>query len=90
MSRKNLMLAVATTMVSMMNDSYAGINPYRFEPRGYPAMDKKTEEELYDKIRNQPPKKDSRQLREFSIKGHKVMAYSKKDAITRLKLQKKI
>ena len=33
---------------------------------------------------------DSRQLREFSIKGHKVMAYSKKDAITRLKYQKKI
>lgn len=33
---------------------------------------------------------DSRQLREFSIKGHKVMAYSKKDAITRLKHQKKI
>ena len=33
---------------------------------------------------------ESRQLREFSIKGHKVMAYSKKDAITRLKHQKKI
>lgn len=33
---------------------------------------------------------DSRQLREFSIKGHKVMAFSKKDAITRLKYQKKI
>lgn len=33
---------------------------------------------------------DSRQLREFSIKGHKIMAYSKKDAITRLKHQKKI
>ncbi len=33
---------------------------------------------------------DSRQLHEFSIKGHKVMAYSKKDAITRLKHQKKI
>ena len=33
---------------------------------------------------------DSRQLREFSIKSHKVMALSKKDAITRLKHQKKI
>lgn len=33
---------------------------------------------------------DSRQLREFSIKGHKIMAYSKKDALTRLKHQKKI
>ena len=33
---------------------------------------------------------DNRQLREFSIKGNKVMAFSKKDAITRLKHQKKI
>lgn len=33
---------------------------------------------------------DSRQLREFSVKGHKIMAYSKKDAITRLKHQKLI
>lgn len=33
---------------------------------------------------------DSRQLREFSIKGHKIMAFSKKDAIIRLKHQKKI
>ncbi len=31
-----------------------------------------------------------KELREFSIKGHKVMAFSKKDAITRLKHQKKI
>lgn len=37
-----------------------------------------------------PKAVDSRQLREFSIKGHKIMAYSKKDAITRLKHQKKI
>lgn len=37
-----------------------------------------------------PKAADSRQLREFSIKGHKIMAYSKKDAITRLKHLKKI
>ena len=37
-----------------------------------------------------PKAVDSRQLREFSIKGHKIMAYSKKDALTRLKHQKKI
>lgn len=30
------------------------------------------------------PSKDSRSLREFSIQGHKIYAYSKKDAITRL------
>lgn len=33
---------------------------------------------------------NSRQLKEFTIKGHKVMAYSRKDAITRLKHLKKI
>lgn len=33
---------------------------------------------------------DSRQLREFSIQGNKVMAYSKKDAITRLKAMGKL
>lgn len=37
-----------------------------------------------------PKAVDSRQLREFSIKGNKIMAYSKKDAITRLKHQKKL
>lgn len=31
-----------------------------------------------------------REIKEFSIKGHKVMAFSKKDAITKLKHQKKI
>ncbi len=36
-----------------------------------------------------PKAVDSRQLIEFSIKGHKIMAYSKKDAITRLKHLKK-
>ena len=40
-----------------------------------------------DKI---PKAVDSRQLREFSIKGHKIMAYSKKYAITRLKHLKSI
>lgn len=40
-----------------------------------------------DKI---PKAVDSPRLREFSIKGHKIMAYSKKDAITRLKHLKKL
>lgn len=30
-----------------------------------------------------------RELKEFTIKGHKIMAYSRKDAITRLKYMKK-
>lgn len=34
-------------------------------------------------------KQPARQLREFTIKGEKVMAYSKKDAVIRLKHQKK-
>lgn len=32
---------------------------------------------------------DNRELREFVIKGQKVMAYSKKDALQRLKHKKK-
>ncbi len=31
-----------------------------------------------------------RELKEFSIKGQKIMAYSRKDAIKRLKHQKKV
>ncbi len=34
---------------------------------------------------NYRPKTQHRELREFTVKGKKVMAYSKKDAITRLK-----
>lgn len=36
------------------------------------------------------PKPVVRKLREFTVKGHTIMAYSRKDAITRLKFQKKI
>ena len=35
-------------------------------------------------------KEDNRVLREYIIKGQKVMAYSKKDAIKRLNHQKKL
>jgi hypothetical protein len=37
---------------------------------------------------NYRPKTQHRELREFTVKGKKVMAYSKKDAITRLKHSK--
>lgn len=33
---------------------------------------------------------NNRQLKEFSIQGNKVMAFSRKDAITRLKAMKKL
>lgn len=36
------------------------------------------------------PKPVVRELREFTVKGHTIMAYSRKDAIIRLKLKKKI
>lgn len=38
---------------------------------------------------NYKPKSVHRELREFTVKGQKIMAYSKKDAISRLKHQKK-
>lgn len=38
---------------------------------------------------NYRPVVDNRELREFIIKGQKVMAYSKKDALQRLKHKKK-
>ena len=38
---------------------------------------------------NYRPVVDNRELREFTIKGQKVMAYSKKDALQRLKHKKK-
>ena len=84
MSRKNLMLAMAG-MMAMASDPFFRGTHYSTSTDKKP----KNKEELHDYMWNHPPK-DSRQLREFSIKGHKVMAYSKKDAITRLKHQKKI
>lgn len=52
-----------------------------------------SEENLYDvpkrvKVKFNPKYKvdtPKKELREFTIKGHKVMAYSKKDAIKRMK-----
>ena len=84
MNYKALMLAMAGMM-----DMASG--PFFRETHYSTPTDKKlkNKEELHDYMWNHPPK-DSRQLREFSIKGHKVMAYSKHDAITRLKHQKKI
>ena len=39
---------------------------------------------------NYKPKSLHRELREFTVKGRKIMAYSKKDAVTRLRHQKEI
>lgn len=37
---------------------------------------------------NYKPQVPKRQLREFTVKGKKIMAYSKKDAVIRLRHQK--
>lgn len=80
MSRKNF-AAMAAMLLGAV--SHAGNLPY--EP--YMEQPRKANPKFSDK----PIKVvDSRQLKEFSIKGHKVMAYSRKDAITRLKHMKKI
>ena len=82
-SRSKLLLALlGVTMVQAQNaDNY-----YRYGQRKhYPIPDSGNG---FSKATIKVT--DNRQLREFSIKGHKVMAFSKKDAITRLKHQKKI
>ena len=83
-SRSKLFLAVigaAAMMQAKSTDNYYGYG----QSKRYPIPDSG------NGFSKTPIKEtDSRQLREFSIKGHKVMAYSKKDAITRLKHQKKI
>ena len=85
MSRKNLMLAMAGAIMAMASDPFIRGRRYS-EPRDKKP---KTREEL-DFYMSTHMTHDHRQLREFSIKGHKIMAYSKKDAIPRLKHLKKI
>lgn len=83
MSRNRLMLAMAALplMTRMYEDN-----------RLFQTHEERESVEPQVKFSNKSKTifRDNRQLREFSIKGHKVMAYSKKDAITRLKHQKKI
>ena len=77
MNGKNLMLAMAG-MLAMTSDPFIGRT--NFPEREVKFSDKSK------RLFGEP----HRELREFLIKGHKIMAYSKKDAITRLKHQKKI
>lgn len=80
---KRLFLAMlgATTMMAQQSDNF-----YRYGQRKQYSIPDSGNGFSHTPVKTV----DSRQLREFSIKGHKVMAYSKKDAITRLKHQKKI
>lgn len=75
MNRKNLMLMMAGAMATALS------NPQR----GVYVIPKNDKTEFPNYI---PP--DPRRLYEFTIHGHKVKAYSRKDAIKRLKHQKKI
>ena len=83
MSRKNLMLAMAAT--TLMSRMYEVDRCFQTHERISTPQ-----KEVSFSSKSKSLFVDNRQLREFSIKGHKVMAYSKKDAITRLKHQKKI
>lgn len=75
MSRlKQIMLETAM----MMSLADSGNNVY---------MDKNPSRSMRFNL-NYRPKKQHRELREFIVKGKIVMAYSKKDAITRLKHSK--
>lgn len=80
MNKRNLlaMLAGYAMIAAQYDDSFRP-TPKRQKPY--------SDNSFSDRI---PKAVDSRQLREFSIKGHKIMAYSKKDALTRLKHKKKI
>ncbi len=84
MNRKSLMMLMAGAM-TLMSDPYRGIdiNP---TPRNKKFNSKS---EIEDYLSKHRAPIDSRQLREFSIKGKKIMAYSRKGAITRLKQKKK-
>ena len=73
-------MLAASAMMAAQSDNF-----YRFgERKSYPPMEGRG---FSDEI---PKVIDTRQLKEFSIQGHKIMAYSRKDAIKRLKHQKKI
>lgn len=82
----NPRLMLAQAALPLMTRMYEDNQPFRpYEPR----------DSIELKVRFAPTanalfREPHRELKEFSIKGYKVMAYSRKDAITRLKHQKKI
>lgn len=80
--RTSLALASMAVMTRMYEDN----QPFRpYEP-SEPSVDQVRFSDKCKSLFGEP----HRELKEFSIKGRKVMAYSKKDAISRLKHQKKL
>lgn len=86
MSKRSLFAAMAAGIFASAMDP----SPYYGGPSICHKVSKvpETKEELHDYMNVHKMTKDGRQFREFSINGKKVMAYSKKDAITRLKHMK--
>lgn len=76
--KRGLLLAAACQMAMTSSQS----NVF-----GAPQSWGKTENTLADR---KPIKQQPKQLHEFRIKGHTVMAYSRKDAIARLKTKGKL
>ena len=73
---KTIQRAMALTMLSMAHSNGGGIY-------GIPRVKKVDRNNYRANI-----KEDNKELREYTIKGQKVMAYSKKDAIKRLNHKK--
>lgn len=76
--KRGLLLAAACQMAMMSSQS----NVF-----GAPQSLGKARNTLED---GKPIKRQPKQLHEFKIKGHTVMAYSRKDAIKRLKMKGKL
>lgn len=76
--KRGLLLAAACQMAMMSSQSNVFGAPQSWGKTGNTLADGKT-------IKQQP-----KQLHEFRIKGHTVMAYSRKDAIKRLKAKGKL
>lgn len=83
-SRKTMAYLAAITALAFAggSDKYYRCNTNRSRP-----LSTEPQNSMHH---GKPIKTHERMLRQFSFKGHKIMAFSKKDAITRLKHQKLI
>lgn len=71
-----------------IQDNFATLAMAAMANLGNGAFSKPSQGEGMSFNPNYKPKREDKVLREFSVNGRKVMAYSRKDAITRLKHQK--
>lgn len=85
MSKLEKMKLISACAMAVSYGRYCDVN--KRSVFGVPEYLTKTGNTLSD---GKPRKKKPKQLKEFKIKGHTVMAYSRKDAITRLKAKGKL